>query len=80
MAYLAIEQFDKSIEDCDQAIALNKDFVKVILLLTIDQAYYRKALAYREKLDDERAIETLKDGLKLDPENEDIKTLLKEAE
>ena len=80
MAYLAIEQFDKSIEDCDQAIALNKDFVKVISLLTIDQAYYRKALAYREKLDDERAIETLKDGLKLDPENEDIKTLLKEAE
>ena len=29
MAYISTEEFDKSIEDCDSALSLNKDFVKV---------------------------------------------------
>ena len=35
MAYLSREEFDKSIEDCNTALSLNKDFVKVNLKFNI---------------------------------------------
>ena len=58
LVYITIENFEKCIEDCDRAIEINKAFVK---------AYYRKAQAYREKLDNMTAMEVLKQALEIEP-------------
>ena len=57
-----MEKFDESIQDCDRAIEINSKFAK---------AYFRKAQALREKLDNLAAIEALKTALELEPSNEE---------
>ena len=55
-----VDKFEEAIKDCDRAIEINGSFVK---------AYYRKALALREKLDNLSAMEALKKAIELDPTN-----------
>lgn len=52
-----LEKFDDCILDCDKCIELNPQFVK---------AYFRKALALREKLDDVQAVAVLEKGLEFE--------------
>ena len=61
MAYFDLEKFDETINDCDKALELSPDLVK---------AMYRKACAYREKLDLLKSLETLKTAISLDGDNE----------
>jgi protein-histidine N-methyltransferase len=56
--YIALERFEDAITDCDRALEINDKFVK---------AYFRKAQALREKLDNLAAIEALKKGLEIEP-------------
>jgi tetratricopeptide (TPR) repeat protein len=67
--YTAIEKFDDAIKDCDRALEINGGFVK---------AYFRKALALREKLDNLSAMESLKKAIELEPSNEEYKKLFDE--
>ena len=62
--YTAIEKFDDAIKDCDRALEINGGFVK---------AYFRKAVALREKLDNLSAMESLKKAIELEPSNEEFK-------
>ena len=61
-----VDKFEEAIKDCDRAIEINGSFVK---------AYYRKALALREKLDNLSAMEALKKAIELDPTNQEYKDL-----
>jgi len=61
-----VDKFEEAIKDCDRAIEINSSFVK---------AYYRKALALREKLDNLSAMEALKKAIELDPTNQEYKDL-----
>jgi len=45
--YIDLKRFEEAIEDCDKAIAVNKDWLK---------AYVRKAIAHREQFTDPKAI------------------------
>ncbi len=65
-----IDKFDDAITDCDRALEVSKQFTK---------AYYRKALALREKLDNLSALETLKKAIELEPANEEYKKLFEET-
>lgn len=68
--YTAIEKFDDAIKDCDRALEINAGFVK---------AYFRKALALREKLDNLSAMESLKKAIELEPSNQEYKQLFDET-
>ncbi len=48
---IALEKFQDSINDCEKALEVNPKFVK---------AYFRKAQALRENLDNLGAMEALK--------------------
>jgi len=63
-----MEQFDKSIEDCDRAIEVKSSFIKVKLIL-IKKAYYRKALALKEQLKNKEAINILEKAIEIDNTN-----------
>ena len=79
--YFAIEKFQESIQDCDRAIEVKKDFVKVSRLSLNQrlQAYFRKAQALRELLDNLKAMEVLKEALQIEPQNEDLAKLFEET-
>ena len=66
-AYLEMGLFEECIADCNQAMQIDPMFPK---------SYYRKAKAQvnLQKLTD--ALETLKEGLEKNPDNEDFKTLM----
>ena len=66
-AYLEMGLFEECIADCNQAMQIDSMFPK---------SYYRKAKAQvnMQKLTD--ALETLKEGLEKNPDNEDFKTLM----
>lgn len=68
--YTVIEKFDEAITDCDRALEVNNTFTK---------AFYRKALAQREKLDNLSALETLKKAIELEPANEEYKKLFEDT-
>ena len=68
--YTAIEKFEDAIKDCDRALEINAGFVK---------AYFRKAVALREKLDNLSAMESLKKALELEPSNEEFIKLFEET-
>lgn len=68
--YTVIEKFDEAITDCDRALEVNNTFTK---------AYFRKALAQREKLDNLSALETLKRAIELEPANEEYKKLFEDT-
>jgi len=69
-AYLALEQYQKVVDDCDALLKIKKDWGK---------GYFRKgsALLALKRYDD--AISTLSSGLKYDPDNAEMKTKLSEA-
>lgn len=62
--------FKKSLEDATEAVKLNSEYSK---------AYLRKALAERELLLNEEALESVSKALELDGENEHVKTLYEEC-
>ena len=66
-AYLEMGLFEECIADCNEAMKIDPMFPK---------SYYRKAKAQvnLQKLTD--AMETLKEGLEKNPENEDFKTMM----
>lgn len=68
--YTVINKFDDAITDCDRALEVNNTFTK---------AYFRKALAQREKLDNLSALETLKKAIELEPANEEYKKLFEDT-
>ena len=65
-AHLALEQYDQCIQDCDQAIALDPDYVK---------AYYRKARALFDQGKAVEASEACYYALTLDAESNELRTL-----
>lgn len=67
---IALEKFDESIKDCEKALEVNPKFVK---------AYFRKAQALREKLDNLGAMEALKQAMEIEPTNEEFKKLFEET-
>ena len=69
--YFEIEDYNKSIDDCDRALELNPQMVK---------AMFRKAKCLCEKLQMEEAIKQLKAAQTIEPDNQDINKLLKEYE
>lgn len=69
--YTAIEKFDDAITDCDRAIEVSSS--------QFTKAYYRKALAQREKLDSIGAMESLQKAIQLEPANDDYKHLFEET-
>lgn len=68
--YTVINKFDDAITDCDRALEVNNTFTK---------AYFRKALAQREKLDNLSALETLKKAIELEPANEEYKKMFEDT-
>jgi len=69
-AYLAINQFEKTIQDCDESIRIKSDWSK---------GYYRKGCALLSLKRYDEAISTFNSGLKYDPNNEEMKKRLGEA-
>jgi len=69
-AYLALQQYQKVVDDCDSLLKIKNDWSK---------GYYRKgsALLFLKRYDE--AISTLSAGLKHDPANDEMKKLLNEA-
>ena len=62
-AYLELQQYEECIADCNQSIKIDKTFIK---------SYFRKAKALigQDKL--QQALDTLKEGLEVDPDNVDF--------
>ena len=69
-AYLEMNLFEECIADCNQAISIEASFVK---------PYYRKAKALIGQSKLVEAMETLKDAITLDPENQDYVRLMQEC-
>ena len=70
-AYLSLDMFQNAVDDCDQAIKLEPKFAK---------AYLRKSNALLNIVRVPEAIECIKTGIAIEPENEEFKKLLEEAE
>ena len=65
-AYLELANYEECIADCNQAIKIDKHFIK---------SYFRKAKALISQSKLPEALITLKDGLEVDPENVDFTKL-----
>ena len=66
-AYMEMGLFEECIADCNQAMQIDPTFPK---------SYYRKAKAQVNLNKLTEALETLKEGLEKNPDNEDFKTLM----
>ena len=79
MVLIQLDKLTDAIEDCDKALTINNKFVKVrIHRLLMVQAYFRKAQALREQLDNLAAIEEIKKALEIEPTNEDFLKLIQD--
>jgi len=70
-AFAGLNQWEKALEDGVRCIEVNKEFVK---------GYFRKGLAEFEMKKYDAAIKTFKNGLNVDPSNQDLKDKLRETE
>mmetsp|Transcript_24767 Transcript_24767/g.42698 ORF Transcript_24767/g.42698 Transcript_24767/m.42698 type:complete len:571 (+) Transcript_24767:91-1803(+) len=69
-AYASLEQYDKALEDAEKTVSLKPDWGK---------GYSRKGLALHRLGKFEEAIKCYEDGLKHDPNNEQLKQGLNDA-
>ena len=58
IAYAALGQFDRAIQDYDEALRLKPDFA---------EAYYFRGEAWREKADPNRALKDYEQALRVNP-------------
>jgi stress-induced-phosphoprotein 1 len=68
--YLELTEFDKCIQDCNEAIKIDPAYVK---------SYIRKGNAELSSSKTKESISTFEKALTLDKENLEIQTLLAEA-
>jgi len=84
-AFIMLEDFAKAIEDCNIAIKINPKHTKVSTHLRSPnlQSYYRKAVSLFESPQTENydfdCLRTIEAGLEVEPENEDLRSLLTEV-
>eukprot|EP01101_Sappina_pedata_P009288 TRINITY_DN5371_c0_g1_i1.p1 TRINITY_DN5371_c0_g1~~TRINITY_DN5371_c0_g1_i1.p1 ORF type:complete len:351 (+),score=191.74 TRINITY_DN5371_c0_g1_i1:65-1054(+) len=69
-AYIKLMAIPEAIRDCDDAIRLKPDFVK---------AYIRKGHAQHLSKEYHKCLKTYEEGLKIDPENEEIKNAMNDT-
>ena len=63
-AYIALEQYERAMEDADECVRLQPTWAK---------GYLRRGSVYFRKGELERAERVLKEGLELDPGNDALK-------
>lgn len=71
LVYLKLSQWDDAIKDCNKVLENENDNIKALL---------RRATAYKEKAEHNKALCDLKQVLVLEPENQRAKQILQEIE
>ncbi|KAL6055942.1 putative Stress-inducible protein STI1-like [Balamuthia mandrillaris] len=70
-AYMGVNKFEEALKDADECIKLKPDWVK---------GYYRKGAALTALDRHQEAVNALKQGLQVDPDNQDLQKKIEEAE
>lgn len=69
--YAGLLDWENAAKDGESCIRVNKQFIK---------GYYRAAIAFKSLERWEKAVETIKMGLGIDPSNQDLKSIQRECE
>jgi len=70
-AYAGVPNWSKALEDGNKCVELNRSWAK---------GYFRKGLAQMELKQYDQAVKTFKEGLAVEPSNQDLKDKLREVE